>query len=143
MDLAQALCIPRNPRCGACPVADYCAARQAGSAPDLPVKVRKVAVRAEEWHFGVATDGDRFGLVQRPSSGIWSGLYTPPQLESDPIGIEPDVLIHRLSHRVLTLKMYRISRDLAPCTHWFTAEEWSARGMPQAFVHWMTKFTYI
>lgn len=143
MDLAQALCIPRNPRCEACPVADYCAARQAGSAPDLPVKVRKVAVRAEEWHFGVATDGDRFGLVQRPSSGIWSGLYTPPQLESDPIGIEPDVLIHRLSHRVLTLKMYRISRDLAPCTHWFTAEEWSARGMPQAFVHWMTKFTYI
>jgi hypothetical protein len=57
--------------------------------------------------------------------------------------LEPEVVTHRLSHRALTLNIYRVSEEFADFTHWMTPEEWRSRGMPQAFVHWMAKFTYI
>lgn len=143
MDLAQALCVPRKPRCPSCPISDFCLARQNGSAEGLPTKVRNPKVRAESWHFAVAHKDGQFGLVQRPASGIWSGLFAPVQLNSAPNGLEPEVVTHRLSHRALTLNIYKVSEGFADFTHWMTPEEWRSRGMPQAFVHWMAKFTYI
>lgn len=40
MELGATVCVPKQPNCPACPVAEYCAARAAGSQNDLPVKAR-------------------------------------------------------------------------------------------------------
>lgn len=38
MDLGAGVCIPRSPRCGVCPVSNFCKAREKGIAPRLPVR---------------------------------------------------------------------------------------------------------
>ena len=143
MDLAQALCTPRKPRCGECPVQLECAARVEGSAEGLPVKARKLRVVDQDLHFAVLKKGDLFGLIRRPTGGIWSGLYTPPELATVPPKATAEVIEHRLSHRKLRLHFYPNAAVQFEPEIWLTREEWSARGMPQGFVHWLTKFAYI
>jgi len=41
MELGATVCLPRNPRCGVCPLASGCRARSAGNAGELPVKLRR------------------------------------------------------------------------------------------------------
>jgi A/G-specific adenine glycosylase len=43
MELGATICLPREPRCGECPVKAHCAARRAGTASDLPLKRAKPA----------------------------------------------------------------------------------------------------
>jgi A/G-specific adenine glycosylase len=43
MELGATICLPREPRCGECPVAVHCAARSAGTTSDLPLKRVKSA----------------------------------------------------------------------------------------------------
>lgn len=143
MDLAQALCTPRKPRCGECPLQLECAARAEGGAEGLPVKTRKLRVVDQDLHFAVLKNGELFGLIKRPTGGIWSGLYTPPELETVPPKAIAEVIEHRLSHRRLRLHFYPNAAVNFEPEIWLTREEWSARGMPQGFVHWLTKFTYI
>ena len=45
MELGATVCIPRNPRCGHCPVARFCAARAEGTQRELPVKLKKADAR--------------------------------------------------------------------------------------------------
>jgi A/G-specific adenine glycosylase len=142
MDLAQSHCLPKNPKCSECPLIEFCEAGRAGTAASLPIKVRKVRVREELWHFGVVRKGDLFGLVQRPIGGIWSGLYTPVPLEEGPPEGGAECIEHRLSHRKLTLCMHPIAES-SEVLVWLTAKEWRDKGMPQAFEHWMTKFMYL
>lgn len=143
MDLAQAHCLPKKPRCGTCPVAEYCEAFRAGTHEALPVKRKRPEVRSEVWHFAVAQRDGKFGLVQRPTEGIWPGLWTPVPLEKAPPEVPADDVIHRLSHRKLHLKIYRTTLAESQVTQWMDLEEWRERGMPQAFVHWMRIFPYI
>lgn len=46
MDFGALCCTPRNPDCGACPVADGCLARLAGTVAERPVKKAKAPRRA-------------------------------------------------------------------------------------------------
>jgi A/G-specific adenine glycosylase len=41
MELGATLCLPRNPRCGDCPVAAFCEARNRGTQHELPIKARR------------------------------------------------------------------------------------------------------
>jgi len=143
MDLAQAICTPKKPKCSECPIHDSCAARRAGTAELLPVKLRKLKVVNQDMHFAVPRRGPLFGLIQRPLGGIWSGLYTLPELATVPPEFTPQILEHRLSHRRLKLHFYSGFAGSSEPKIWLTHEEWSARGMPQAFVHWLTNFPYI
>jgi adenine-specific DNA glycosylase len=45
MDLGATVCLPRTPGCGSCPVANFCAARAAGTERELPVKLKKPEAR--------------------------------------------------------------------------------------------------
>jgi A/G-specific adenine glycosylase len=143
MDLAQALCTPKKPKCSECPVQEMCAARRAGSAELRPVKTRTLKVIEHDLHFGIPRRGPLFGLVRRPVGGIWSGLYTLPELATVPAEGTLQVLDHRLSHRKLRLHFYSEFEGSSEPEIWLTREEWNAHGMPQAFVHWLTKFPYI
>ncbi|SDK62848.1 A/G-specific adenine glycosylase [Microbulbifer yueqingensis] len=83
MDLGATVCTHSKPRCEACPLAEHCVAHARGNPQDYPGKKPK-----KEKPVRLATmlliecDGDLY-LEQRPPSGIWGGLWVPPQLEGD------------------------------------------------------------
>lgn len=143
MDLAQAICTPKNPKCTECPLENWCESHAKRTIEFRPVKARKKAAIAENLHFAIQTRGDYFGLIQRPLGGIWSGLYTPPPLLQVPIKSPDFVLQHKLSHRHFNVHFYSdLSGDSEPEV-WLTFDQWKARGIPQVFVHWFRKFAYI
>ncbi len=78
MDLGATLCRPRQPACGACPVAAFCAARAAGAPEQLP---RKAAKAERPRRYGVAYLALKSGavaLVRRPDTGLLGGMLALP-----------------------------------------------------------------
>lgn len=79
MDLGATICTPRNPACGLCPWRDPCAARAAGTAPDLPRKTRKKPKPVREGTAWIARRADGAWLLEtRPASGLLGGLLAWP-----------------------------------------------------------------
>ncbi len=68
MELGATVCLPRAPRCGACPVRKFCAARAAGTEHELPVKLKKETVRELKLDLVLLERDGRIFLVQRPES---------------------------------------------------------------------------
>jgi A/G-specific adenine glycosylase len=78
MELGALVCTQTAPKCGECPLATRCRARQQGrqeqiparAAPPAPTLVRESAV--------VVRRGEQVLLVQRPDSGRWASLWEFP-----------------------------------------------------------------
>ena len=78
MDLGALICTPRQPSCGACPLAGDCIARQSGRVAELPMpRPRRTAPELEQRLLLLLHDG-RVWLERRPPAGIWGGLLAPP-----------------------------------------------------------------
>ncbi|CAN0586788.1 unnamed protein product, partial [Ectocarpus sp. 12 AP-2014] len=79
MDLGATICTPKSPACGICPLRDPCAARAAGTAPELPKKTPKQAkpVRRGYLYIGHTTDGALL-LETRPEKGLLGGMLGFP-----------------------------------------------------------------
>jgi A/G-specific adenine glycosylase len=79
MDLGSTVCLPKRPRCEACPLARMCEGRRRGIAASLP---RKAAKRARPLKRGAAFVAlDRAGaiyLLRRPPTGLLAGMLQPP-----------------------------------------------------------------
>jgi A/G-specific adenine glycosylase len=99
MDFGALCCTPRNPDCGACPVADGCLARLAGTVAERPVKKAKAPRRARRFRFLVLRRGDRVAVARRGEGDVWAGLWTFPALEEDAASGEtppaPEALLER------------------------------------------------
>ncbi len=80
MDLGSAICLPgSSPRCGDCPLAHLCAARQEGKQALLPVRAPKKAKRPEELTvFLLRRPDGAVALRRRPSTGLLAGLWEYP-----------------------------------------------------------------
>jgi len=87
MDLGATVCIRAKPACGMCPVHAGCTAALEGRQAELPGKKQKRARPSREATFLIAatmSHGSTAVLVERrPSSGLWGGLWSPPQFESE------------------------------------------------------------
>jgi len=82
MDLGATLCTRAAPRCPACPVQASCVAHRDGRVAQLPTpRIRKAAVLRHA-HMLILLHGDHVLLQQRPPTGLWGGLLTPPQFDS-------------------------------------------------------------
>ncbi len=78
MDLGATVCVPRNPRCGECPLAQACAARAGGDPASYPRKGAKMVKperTATAWW--VEQDGHVL-LVRRPAKGLLGGMMALP-----------------------------------------------------------------
>lgn len=78
MDLGAAICRPRDPRCGSCPVAADCAALASGHPADFPAP-RARAPRPQK--YGTAWWIERGGmvwLVRRSASGLLGAMAALP-----------------------------------------------------------------
>jgi len=79
MDLGATICTPKNPACGICPWRDPCAARIAGTAPELPKKTPKKKVPIRLGYVYVARRDDGAWLLEtRPEKGLLGGMLAFP-----------------------------------------------------------------
>jgi len=81
MDLGSSICSRSTPDCKACPVSSGCQAFEKGLIDQYPTRRRAKAKRVIHYHLLLLSSGQRYYLEQRPSSGIWSGLWSFPLLE--------------------------------------------------------------
>lgn len=75
MELGALVCIPKNPRCAACPIQKDCKAYLEGDPSKLPIQPKKKERRKEDKIYYVLVCKDKIHLVQRPKTGLLSGLY--------------------------------------------------------------------
>ncbi|MCC7440735.1 MAG: A/G-specific adenine glycosylase [Bdellovibrionales bacterium] len=129
MELGATLCSPRSPKCGACPLAEGCAARAAGDMEAFPPKKprKEWLVVREVAHCLVNHEG-RVWLERRPEgqwrAGLWDLPLSLPQMSTELLGeIETRYVVTR--HKVTRLtRVYRL-RDPAD---WRASEPAGASG---------------
>ena len=88
MDLGATLCTRSKPACAMCPLTDDCLARQSGNVSEYPgKKPKKVLPVKSVQMLIISAPNNEILLEKRPASGIWSGLWIFPQIETqvDPI----------------------------------------------------------
>ena len=81
MDLGATVCRRARPACDACPVAALCAARQEGQQSEYPApRPRRPRPLRHARMLLVQDAGGAVLLERRPASGVWGGLWCPPEL---------------------------------------------------------------
>ncbi len=147
MDLGATVCLARKPACSACPVADLCAATREGQPERYPVKTRKLKRTAQSlWLLWAHTRDGAVWLRQRPTPGVWAGLYSLELFDShaDLLAVVPlayrdrlqdlPAFKHVLTHKDLHLHLVRVqlpaSVRLSEEGGWHTAQAWPGLGLP-------------
>jgi A/G-specific adenine glycosylase len=111
MDLGATVCL-RRPLCDACPVAEDCTARIEATTDRIPAPKPK---RETPWRETVALvlQRPRDGAIlleRRPPSGIWGGLWSLPEFDTEA----------RLHEWLATQGASQETEPLAPVDHAFT-----------------------
>lgn len=140
MEFGALQCVPKNPDCQTCPLAESCVAMARNQVSRFPVKLPKKEVRKRYINYFMPVDpGFRTLLIKRTGRGIWQGLYEFPVLESErelsdgaaeePIAegyfpemgrplkvlkLNPVPVVHKLSHQhlFLTFRIVYLEKDL-------------------------------
>lgn len=82
MDLGATLCRRGQPECPRCPFSDVCVAHARGEERRFPESKPKKALPTRTTLMLVLRDAEgRVLLEQRPSSGLWGGLWSLPQFD--------------------------------------------------------------
>jgi A/G-specific adenine glycosylase len=79
MDLGATLCTRSKPKCDVCPVRSDCVAFQSGRISELPTPRPRKAVPEKHSTFLLLMHANDILLEKRASTGIWGGLWCPPQ----------------------------------------------------------------
>ncbi|HZU53059.1 MAG TPA: hypothetical protein VFF77_04130 [Holophagaceae bacterium] len=79
MELGATICLPQ-PKCGACPLAEGCAARKAGRSAEIPPAAKRAPVATQQlWLVAVEAQG-AFLLHPPAAKGLLAGLWRWPAL---------------------------------------------------------------
>ena len=148
MDLGAMVCTRLQPDCDACPLAADCVAKRGAVAERFPAKTRKLKRTAQSiWLLCLSTHSREVWLSQRPSPGVWAGLYCVPLFDDRsallaalPVSChnaleDAPVMRHVLTHKELYLHPVRLSvppSGLQPATDgaWFAKQHWPKLGLP-------------
>ncbi|MBL8517171.1 MAG: A/G-specific adenine glycosylase [Betaproteobacteria bacterium] len=112
MDLGATVCMRAKPRCAACPLADLCIARRENRVASLPTPRPAKPVPRRETAMLILMAGRDVLLERRPSSGIWGGLWSFPEIAAHDDAVA--VANIRLGVRGSS------GREMAPLEHGFT-----------------------
>lgn len=137
MDLGSALCTPRSPDCGRCPLESRCAARAGGDPRRYP---RKAARRARPRREGVAYWLEHDGhvlLVRRPAKGLLGGMLAlPTDGEGPPADAqwrESGSVDHVFTHFELSMKLLCADAGARPDGIWWPIGRIAEAGLPTLF----------
>jgi len=82
MELGATVCLPRNPRCGECPLSAGCGAHRSGDAEAFPAPRRKKTRPLLVWAAPALVRRDGAVLLRRRSDGeLFAGLWDLPSAE--------------------------------------------------------------
>jgi A/G-specific adenine glycosylase len=160
MDLGATVCMLRKTDCGQCPWQKHCVARAQGQPTAYPVKTKKLKrSQRESWCLWAEHEGEVW-MVQRPTPGIWAGLWTLPlfaseealrQAHATDLELQPSIK-HVLTHLDWTLHLRRVVLQRRPTasamaawplepTHgagrWVGREALGTMGLPTPFRRWL------
>ena len=107
MELGATVCVPKNPKCDSCPVADICKSKKAGTQKELPVKSPKKDKKIEQKTVFLLQCGEKLALCKRADSGLLASLWQLPNVEgtfsvkqaiayAEKIGVQPYEVISRV-----------------------------------------------
>ncbi|MGB1221832.1 MAG: A/G-specific adenine glycosylase [Alcanivoracaceae bacterium] len=123
MDLGATVCTRSRPACGECPLSGACEAHARGTETEFPHrKPRKTLPQRRTQMLLVEDPEGRLLLEKRPPSGLWGGLWSPPQVDDSEAaenwlaerGLEPltqqawDSFRHTFSHFHLDITPHHI-----------------------------------
>lgn len=115
MDLGATVCLPRNPRCDACPLAERCKARNTGRQEELPLKTRRSALPHHTIVAGVIFRNGKILVDRRPAGGLLGGLWEFPGGKVESGETLPEALRREIREEVgLSV---RVGRKLAVVKH--------------------------
>lgn len=138
MELGALQCVPSNPDCTQCPLADKCIAHITGKEQSYPVKSNKAKTRDRYFHYFHIIYKEYTWIHRRAGKDIWAGLYEFPLIETETalsfaelqqttdfrrlfdgagqltITIECPKEKHILSHQHLYATFYRVEIEQSP-----------------------------
>ncbi len=120
MDFGATLCIPKNPRCAACPLRDDCEAYKEGTVSVLPVRVKKKNV--PHIYLAVAlieSEGD-YLVHRRKDKGLLASMWEFPSVEGG--HVEKKALEELVSE--FGTKLRWDDDKIPPLTHVFSHRRW-------------------
>ena len=128
MELGALVCIPRNPRCDACPWQIHCAARLENAQDALPIRKTPAPPRTVHVLTGLLVRDGRVLAMQRPPRGLLAGMWEFPSVESpDAPAALGDV------EQLLQERFHELGQDISvqaewrPLTHIFSHRQWQMR----------------
>lgn len=156
MDLGATLCTAKNPACQRCPLQVRCVAAETSSPQDFPVKTRRIKRSAESiWLLWASDAAGAVWLQQRPTPGVWAGLYCFALFETEhdlrqavPQPCQAHInclpaLKHVLTHKDMYLHLCKVvlpsgCEPVAPGA-WFSPSQWPGLGMPAPVHKWLQR----
>jgi len=90
MDLGSLVCLPKQPHCHACPVANHCSAHAAGTTALRPIKMKKKPPKIVTVFQVWANRHQTIRLVRRKERGLFGGLWELPGLMVDGLPKSPN-----------------------------------------------------
>jgi A/G-specific adenine glycosylase len=117
MDLGATLCNRSKPKCFNCPLNASCQALQQQRVHELPTPKPRKAIPEKNTTMLILRRGDEILLEKRPSTGIWGGLWSFPEVENgqdvqitalNKFGIvtEIDIVLPNLTHTFTHFKLH-------------------------------------
>ncbi len=122
MELGAAVCTPRGPRCGACPVTRWCKARQEGVTEQIPAPRHKPATKQVRVTVEVLLDPRGHTLLVPSNGGAHDGLFSrmwqfPAQAPAAAKGarrIRLAPVRHTVTHREVTVAPHLLRVERLP-----------------------------
>lgn len=123
MEIGAMVCLPNGrPKCGECPLQEFCLAHAADCMTDYPKKAPKKGRTIEEKTVLVLQDETRAALVRRENKGLLAGFYEFPCLPGKKSSAQVLAYLKELGFVSLHIK------KLGEAKHIFTHREWHMTG---------------
>ncbi len=122
MELGATVCVPREPRCGDCPLAGLCGARRGGIERELPVKSRRMEFVGVQVTLLLIRKGGCVLLRQREAASTrMAGFWELPEAGLLPAAVPLETLAtvrhtitkHRYEYTILRAALRRVPAGFA------------------------------
>ena len=140
MELGAIVCLPTGaPKCGECPLAEFCRAFRSGLVGEFPRRRGKAVRPVEELCVYLLRLGDEIAVRRRPAAGLLAGLWELPN-EPAASAASPErfgrMIARREARHVFTHREWRMTLFEIAASRRFAEFEWRREAelaLPAAF----------